>query len=58
MEVEEAEIKQGDISNPLEVLKPSSTENTHLFLTANHEEVKHSPPTDTQKRNENHLHAF
>lgn len=58
MEVEEAEIKQGDISQPLELLKPSSIDNTNLFLSANHEEVKHSPPTDTQKRNEKSFSCF
>ena len=46
MEVEEAEIKLGDISQPLLHLQPSNSSD-NLFHTAANDEVKRSPPGGT-----------
>ena len=50
MEVEEAEIKLGDISQPLLHLQPSNSSD-NLFHTAANDEVKHSAPGGTPPSN-------
>jgi hypothetical protein len=57
MEVEEAEIKLGDISQPLLYLQPSpSTDNLFHTAASNDDHPKHSPPGGTPpSNNSNHL---